>query len=390
MIAAIGHSEDIDSADAVVEALEQCAASLGGKTPQAGLLYAGIDHDHQALLDGVENRYPGIQLIGCTTHGEISSEGFAEGSVVVMLLHAEGVTFAASVAEGVAGDPEGAARRSAGGALDGLEEPARLCVAISEAFGVNTPALLGKLSEVLGPGVPVCGGLAAEPLRFEKTYQFCNGKVFTDALALLVFAGPLKVSTGVASGWEPMGGDHHVTESDGVVVSMIDGEPVKDVWVRYFGSDELIGYRHLLAVYPDAEGEEPGLNGSEFYVSTPFEWKEDGSLVVGPPIPSGSRFRFANASREQILAGVESSASGARDTFAGNAPDAALIFSCAGRHGVLGTHVKREFEVLREHIGSAIPTIGFYTYGEFCPLTGSLIPRAHSSTFVSVLLGEGE
>lgn len=390
MIAAVGHSEDLDSADAIAEALGQCAETLGGKTPQAGFLYAGIDHDHQALLDGVEKLYPGIQLIGCTTHGEISSEGFAEGSVVVMLLQAEGVTFQASVAEGVAGDPEGAAQRAAGGALNGLEEPARLCVAISEAFGVNTPALLAKLGEVLGPDVPVCGGLAAEPLRFEKTCQFCNGSVYTDALALLVFAGPLHISTGVASGWEPTGGDHQVTQSDGVAVSMIDDEPVKDVWVRYFGSEELIGYRTLIAVYPDTEGEQPGSNGSEFYVSTPFEWKEDGSLIVGPPIPSGSRFRFANASREQILAGVESSASGARDTFAGKVPDAALVFSCAGRHGVLGTRVKREFEVLREQLGSAIPTIGFYTYGEFCPFTGSLIPRAHSSTFVSVLIGEGE
>jgi hypothetical protein len=109
---------------------------------------------------------------------------------------------------------------------------------------------------------------------------------------------------------------------------------------------------------------------------------------VGPPIPNGSRIRFADATHEQLLGGVASSATSAREGFAGGVADAALIFSCAGRHGFPGTRVRREFELLGEHLASRVPTIGFYTYDEFCPLSGSVIPRAHSSTFVSVLIAE--
>ena len=36
MIVALGHSEDIDSADAINEVLQACAEVLDGKTPQAG------------------------------------------------------------------------------------------------------------------------------------------------------------------------------------------------------------------------------------------------------------------------------------------------------------------------------------------------------------------
>ncbi len=389
MIAAVGHSEDLDSRDAIGEALDMSAERLGGKMPQAALLFAGVDHDHQALLDGVEKRYPGIQLVGCTTHGELSSAGFTADSVVLMLLHADGVTFRAEVAQGAAGDPEGAAQRAASGALNGLAESVRLCIAICEPFGVHTARLLGKLGEALGPDVPICGGLSAEQLRLDPTYQFCNGKVYTGSLALLILAGKLSVSTGVASGWEPVGSDHRVTaaEADGVIVKTIDGEAAKDVWVRYFGSADMAGYRNLLAVYPDAEDGASGASGSEFFISTPFDWGENGSLRVGPPIPEGSRIRFAQATREQVLAGVESSAASVRKTFEGD-PDAALVFSCASRHGLLGTRVQREFELLQEHLGASIPTIGFYTYGEFCPLSRSLIPCAHASTFVSVLIGE--
>ena len=46
MIVATGRSEDLESADAIEEALDACAETLGGKTPGAGLLFAGITHDH--------------------------------------------------------------------------------------------------------------------------------------------------------------------------------------------------------------------------------------------------------------------------------------------------------------------------------------------------------
>ncbi|MGB3544958.1 FIST N-terminal domain-containing protein, partial [Rubrivirga sp.] len=88
--------------------------------------------------------------------------------------------------------------------------------------------LLDTLGDALGPSVPVCGGLAADQFRFTETVQFCNGRVYTDAVPVLLFAGPLRVSTGVASGWEPVGEDHRVTRADGLVVSEINGEPPRD------------------------------------------------------------------------------------------------------------------------------------------------------------------
>jgi hypothetical protein len=44
---------------------------------------------------------------------------------------------------------------------------------------------------------------------------------------------------------------------------------------------------------------------------------------------------------------------------------------------------------LREHIGAGLPAVGFYTYGEICPLPSKSTPVHHVSTFVTVLLGEG-
>jgi hypothetical protein len=390
MIVATGRSEDLDSADAIEEALDRCAETLAGKTPQAGLLFAGIDHDHQALLDGVEARYPGLQLIGCTTHGELSSGGFAEDSVALMLFHSERVHFRAGVGEEIRTNPK-AAQQAARMALDGLDGPVRLCIALPEGCGdLDSPGtipigLIDALSAALGPDVLVCGGLAADQTRFTGTYQFCNGRVYSDAMPILLLAGPLHVATGVASGWQPIGEEHRLTKVDGLVVSRIGGEAPREVWVRYFGVDNHPGAPNFFAVYPG----EAGRRGTdEFYLCTPAHFRDDGSMVTMSPATPGARMRFASATRDQLLDGAAGSVERARASYAGGEPDAALVFSCASRHGLLGTRVGSELGQLQEQLGAALPAVGFYTMGEICPLPTSPGPVHHVSTFVTVLIGE--
>ena len=392
MIAATGHSHDLDSADAIAEVLDACAAALGGKRPLAGLLYAAVDHDHQTLLDGIEARYPGIQLIGCTTHGEISSDGFAEDSVALMLLHSDRVQFRAGIGEHTRTNPEAAAQAVAQ-AMDGLDAPVRLCIALPEGIGgveADAPCtiplgLVDALGDALGPDVPVCGGLAADQMQFEQTIQFCNGRVYTDALPVLLAAGPLHVATGLASGWEPLGQAHRLTDVDGLLVRAIDGEPPRDVWRSYFGVDAHTGAPNFFAVYPGEDGA-PG--GDEYYLSSPSRFQEDGSMVTMTPVTPGARIRFTSATRDQLLDGVALSAERARAAYPGSAPEAALVFSCASRPALLGTRVRNETDRLQEQVGVGLPAVGFYTYGEICPLPASPAPVHHVSTFVTVLIGE--
>lgn len=396
MKVAIGHSEDFDSKDAVDEALDACAAMLGDLTPQAGLLYAAIDHDFQLILDRVMARYPGLDLVGCTTGGELSSSGgFAEDSLALMLFHSDAVRFGIGLGEGVGADPAGASRRAAAQAMAGLDAPVRLCIATPEGLGVEMTSILAALSEALGADVPVCGGLAADQLRFEQTFQFFRGSVHTDAIPVMLFAGPLSVATGIASGWQPIGKEHRVTQAEGNVVYTIDGEPPSRLWAHYFGDQAIHTITpHLgIAVYPEREtgvdNPETGDEAGPFFMSAPARFREDGSMEVLNQIPSGAALRFADALRDDIIDGAAASIAQACRAYAGTRPDAALAFSCAARHLNLGTRVTEEAGLLRERLGDALPWIGFYTNGEFCPLPGSPRAQAHGGTFVTVLLGEG-
>jgi hypothetical protein len=113
-------------------------------------------------------------------------------------------------------------------------------------------------------------------------------------------------------------------------------------------------------------------------------------MVTMNPGAQGARIRFADATRDQVLAGVASSAGSAFEKYPGAEPEAALVFSCAGRHALLGTRVGLEVGELREHVRRSLPAVGFYTYGEICPLATSPKPVHHSGTFVTVQIGEHE
>src|SRR5688572_28332537 len=99
--AVVGHSEDLETSDADADGLVQCRERLKGTAPTAGLLFAAIDFDHQVMIDRINREFPGIQLIGCSTDGEISSElGFREDSVTLILFASDTVDITAGLGRG--------------------------------------------------------------------------------------------------------------------------------------------------------------------------------------------------------------------------------------------------------------------------------------------------
>src|SRR6187549_2180885 len=103
--AVVGHSEDMDGAAAAAEVLTQCRQRLNGTIPTAGLLFAAIDYYHHLLLDEINRQLPDLELIGCTTDGEISSDlGFREDSVTLILFASDTVDITAGIGRGLSTD----------------------------------------------------------------------------------------------------------------------------------------------------------------------------------------------------------------------------------------------------------------------------------------------
>ena len=102
----VAHSLELDTKDAIEDVLAQCKEQLGNLTPQAGLLFSGIDYDHSFVLDRTKEVYPDIELIGGTSMGELSSvHGVANDSIALTLFCSDELHFKAGFAEKISENP---------------------------------------------------------------------------------------------------------------------------------------------------------------------------------------------------------------------------------------------------------------------------------------------
>lgn len=228
---AIGHSIDPDSDSAVQEVLSQCLETLNGDMPQAGILFAAIDFEHRSILEQIRAAFPDIDLIGCTTDGELSSVyEFQQDSLVLILFSSDCVTIRAGLGLSISEDSLTAAQQAVQTAMADQEMAPCLCIALPESLTVSAPLVVESLQQVLGANFPIYGGFAGDRTQFQKTYQFFGTEVLTDALPILLFYGNLHFSHGLAHGWTPLGKRGQLTKVVGNRIYEIDHQPALDFY----------------------------------------------------------------------------------------------------------------------------------------------------------------
>lgn len=383
--AVVAHSEDIDAEGTLDELLEQCRAELGERIPQAGLLFAAIDLEHELLVQGIDDAWPGIELIGCTTAGEISSRlGFRQDSTALILLGSDVVEFSAGVGLDVSNDIQIACAEAVKLPNEKANFTPTLCITLPESLTTSGQKIIETLGQNLGPGVPIIGGTAGDGYQLERTYQFCGRKVYSDSIPVLLFSGPLMYSIGIESGWKPMGEPGLVTRSAGTIVYEIDGRPTIDFYRRLLGENAVPGTDNPLAIL-DAQGEIAYLRATADNLVN----EASGAINFLADVHEGAMVQVTVADRSAILEGCKVSVSKAfADYPHGKTPDAALFFSCAARQLLLGTRTSEEIGIVESVIGTQVPTCGFYGYGEIGPLDNNGdTSKFHNETFISLILG---
>jgi hypothetical protein len=196
---AVGHSDDIDADLAARSIVDRCMEGLGSLEPKAGLLFSAWETDHEAVLRAVQERLPGIELIGSTSSAEMSSEmGYQEDSITLALFASDNVDITSGVATDLWEDVPAAVRAAVEQARAKTDKTPKLCI-ITPSAGGDMRALLDALRHELGPDVPVIGGGASprsnrHPTR--ESWQFYGDRVVRDAIPVLLLSGPLTYSFG--------------------------------------------------------------------------------------------------------------------------------------------------------------------------------------------------
>lgn len=376
--AVFGHSDDPDSQSAIAEVITQCQSQLDGLTPQAGLLFTAYDFDHALILQAIDQAFPNLELIGCTSDGEISDTlRFQQDSVVLTLFCSDEIEIRAGIGRNMSQDVKAATQSAIDQAT--CDRPARLCITIPDGLSVNGSDILEGLQAGLGEHFPIFGGMATDDYRFEATYQFYKTEVLTDSVPILLFYGEtLKFSHGVASGWRPISAAGRVTQAQGHEIYTIENQSARSFYKSQLGGLDPVP-QHPFAVFDPED--------TSFYLRG-FRLDSDEHIIhCLASIPEGAIVQVSTASRDEILSASKTSIDQAMQNYPGSNPHIVLVFSCDCRFKLLGSRVRDEYELIRSYLPDTVSCTGFYTYGELSPLSEFGKTRLHNHTLVTLVLG---
>ncbi len=374
--------------DAYKAGAEACIGALSGlpdKKANILFVFGSVAFDQDKLIEGICETSPESLLVGCSTSGEISSEGFStEGSVVVLGIASDQIKFWGGVGNHILWNAKQAGEECAN-VLEydshGYITSALLFLDIISGNGDLT--LSGALDR-LGHDFPVFGGAAGDDLLFFQTFQYLQNKVYSGSVVGVGISGEYKAAGVAMHGFLPIGIARTVTKAEGTTLFELDGKPASSIYEEYFGEEHLSelheGLLPTLAVsYP------LGVflpESTEVVLRNPVFVDQRGAMTFTAAIPMGAEIRLMISDVER---GLEVAAIAARqilEKLEGRKLKAVIIVNSVARKKMLGLHVDEEIQVIQRILGRDVPIAGFYSYAQIGGKLGDQIPFHNGSLLI--------
>ena len=366
------------------EAGSQAATgALMGSDPRLLLVFASETLDLGGVLAGIAGRSPGTPVIGCSTAGEIASDGPSDASVVVTAFGGPGFEVATAVARGASGQlrEAGAEAASCLTQLNGYT-PHRVLLLLTDGLAGDQQEIVRGAYAVAGAAVPLVGGCAGDDLRMLATHQFFGTEVLGDAVVAAALGSDAPMGIGVRHGWRPVGEPMLVTRSSLNRVLEIDDEPAVDLYLDRLNAPpeartDPEAFTRFAATHPLGLASRRGEEQVRFVSAADFD---DRSLICIAEVPSGGLAWFMEGSDDSVLAATDAACADALAGLGKRQPLGIVAFDCIARRGVLGDRgIRAEVERVASHSHGA-PVSGFYTYGEIARTHG--VTGFHNQTLV--------
>jgi hypothetical protein len=299
-----------------------------------------------------------IDLIGCTSAGEIVDDLVLEHAIVALLLEVPEGAYKSYVQHIEPGMTAGStAELMATQVQLSYTQPSILL--LSSGIKNDGSEIVKGIQHVLGKDVTLVGGLAGDDLQLVKTEVFNNHVTSDNGIAMVAFDANIIELKGLAiSGWKSIGPVLEVTRSENNVVYEIDNTPAMKLYNRFVG---LSDQKHIVleegVKYPLQVYREDGTT----VLRAPLFSTEDGGLMFPGGIKEGEKVHFCVPPDFDVIdSTVQEFANYGKQ--ANTEADAMILFSCFARHIAFGPMIRKEIQGIRAVWNK--PMIGFFTYGE--------------------------
>lgn len=337
--------------------ISKLAEALGPRPLEMVALFVTPQADIHKIARDVDGVFGDAAVIGCTTAGEISCDGYAEGTIVAVGLPKDQFRIRILLVEDLA--------RFDGQLLIDRIIQARTALMRDQPSwdnefnfmlidGLSTleDALTAEIAVGLGP-VPLFGGSAGDADRFGETFVMAEGRVLTNAAVIAQVRTNCRVEVFKTDHFEPTERRMVVTRAspDKRIVHEINAEPAAWEYARLVGKDPDQLTAFTFAAHPLVVRV-----GGQHHVRSIQQVAENGDLVFFSAIDEGVVLTLAEPT--DMVTHLEARLAALS---AHGRPDAILACECLFRRmeaeqKQMSTRISR---LLADH-----HVVGFCTYGE--------------------------
>lgn len=377
------HTTARDAAAAGRDLAAKIQARMEGK-PDVLLVFASSAYDNVALLESLQAAVaPGI-LVGSSSAGEFTHGDAGTGTASALAIRSDDLRFAVGIGHGVSRDGRSAAREMISG-FEGLdsEYPYRAALVMSDALAGHAEALVEELTLRTSGRYVLAGGGAGDDAAFARTHVFLGTEAHNDAAVALEILSHKPIGVGVGHGWEPAGPAMRATETDGMRLIGLNGQPAIEAFEaqaaadgKTFNHDDPMPYflHNILGI----------ATGDGYRLRVPLAVHEDGSITCAAEIPEHAQVHIMRTSNESASQAAARATDHALAALAGHAPGAALFFDCVATRLRLGDDFSYELGTVVERLGPA-PMVGCNTYGQIARAEGQF-SGFHNCTAVVLVI----
>ncbi len=348
------------------------------------LVFGSVNRfNERGFAKTLRKRYPEAHIIGCTTSGEITSDGVYDDSVHITAMKWERSTlrFISKPVNSMEQSHALGAQIAGELRMDDLKG----VFVLSDGLNVNGSELVQGLQEVL-PNVPITGGLAGDDAQFSKTLLLNDDKISDRVVvAVGIYGNDAIVTSGALGGWKPYGPPRQITRSNKNVVYELDSKPALPLYKMYIGY-----YANELPAsglnFPFAIMDEKNVNVIRTLLSVN---EKDNSLTFAGNINQGSTVRFLKSDHDSLVMGASEAARQILQKDVNiNDKALAICVSCVGRKLVMESQVADEVFAVQRLLGLQTGITGFYSNGEICSGEDDSHSQLHNQTMTIAYLSE--
>lgn len=388
MIWASAISKELESGDALDEAIEKLRAGLGGNSPDALFVFVSPHHSdsYDLILDRLKQTLKPKHLIGCSGGGVIGAGREVEDN--------PGLSLTAAVLPGVkiqTHNVSDADLPDADSSPGAWEEMLQVKASEDPHFLLLVSPFMGKSDDLLSgldyafPHAHKIGGVASGLRGIGERTMFIDGRRASDGAVIMSLSGDFRLDTLVAQGCRGVGNIYTITQCEGNMLLELDGKPALKVLTEIYetatAEDRLLMNRALfVGVITDPMIPWPPKHGDFLIRNVLGTDVARRSLAVAADLREGQALRFHLRDAEAAALDLKSILERHQKDSAGQDVAGALLFSCLGRGAAMYGSADHDSRLFIEHFGD-VAMGGFFCNGEIGPVGKNTYVHGFTSSF---------